>query len=257
MKPKTVLVIPDTHVTYKGAPEGGIDPAAESVLFQAIDIVKPNECVHLGDVGEWDSVSHWQWKRRRRPPFEYQLPAIQAETKVVNEWLDKLDNSLNKVKCSKTTIIEGNHEVWCNAFAEEEARPEFKSRSLMRVEERGYEWYEHGSFAKIGKLHATHGGHFTGLHHAYKTVLGLSASCIYAHFHNVEFAHIMHLGGAYGAWAAGCLCKLNKRFLHHRPSSWSHALAIVHVESDGHFHVEIIDIFNGVGYIYGRRVEAK
>jgi len=250
-------VIPDTHVTYEGSPEGGIDPKAESVLFQAIDIIKPNRCVHLGDVGEWQSVSHWQWKRRKRPPFEYLAPTIAAETLAVNTWLDKLDRALGKVKCDNTTIIEGNHEVWCDNFAEEEARPEYAAKRLMRVKERGYEWHDHGTFAKIGKLHATHGGHFTGLHHAYKTVLGLSASCIYGHFHNLEFAHVMHLGGAYGAWCAGCLCKLDKKFLNHRPTNWSHSLSIVHVEPDGRFHVEVVDIFRGVAYIYGKRVEAK
>ena len=257
MKPKTVLVIPDTHVTFKGSPEGGIDPAAESVLFQAIDIIRPDECLHLGDVGEWQSMSHWQWKRRKRPPFEFMAPTIAAETLAVNTWLDDLEGRLGKVKCGKIIITEGNHEVWANNFAEEEARPEYTAKNLLKIRERGYDWHDHGTFAKIGKLHATHGGHFTGLHHAYKTVLGLSASCIYGHFHNVEFAHVMHLGGEYGAWAAGCLCNLEKKFLNHRPTAWSHALGIVHVESDGRFHVEIVDIYKGIGYVYGKRIEAK
>lgn len=257
MKAKTFLVIPDPHVTYEGSPEGGIDKAAESVLFQAIDIVKPDGTVLLGDVGEWQSVSHWQWKRRKRPPFEYLIPTITAETLAINTWLDKLDKSLDKVKCEKVIFNEGNHEVWANNFAEEEARPEYTSKRLMKIKERGYEWHEHGRFAKIGKLHTTHGGHFTGLHHAHKTVLGLSASCIYGHFHNVEFAHVMHLGGEYGAWSLGCLCKMDKKFLNNRPTNWSHALGIVHVEGDGRFHVEVVDIFRGVGYVYGRRIEAK
>jgi len=257
LKARTVLVIPDTHITYPGSPEGGIDPKAESVLFQAIDIIKPNECVHIGDVGEWQSMSHWQWKRRKRPPFEYLAPTIAAEVEAVNTWLSKLEKSLDKVGCDKITITEGNHEVWCNNFAEEEARPEYTAKQPRRVKGRGYDWYEHGRFAKIGKLHATHGGHFTGLHHAYKTVLGLSASCVYGHFHNVEFAHVMHLGGTYGAWSLGCLCKMEKKFLNHRPSNWSHALGIVHVESDGRFHIEVADIYDGTAYIYGRKVVAK
>ena len=257
MKAKTVLIIPDTHITYPDSPEGGIDPKAESVLWQAINIIRPNECVHLGDAGEWQSMSHWQWKRRKRPPFEYLAPTIAAEALAVNDWLTKLEKKLCAVKCDKITILEGNHEVWCDNFAEEEARPEYTAKRLMLIKERGYEWYEHGEFMRLGKLHLTHGGHFTGLHHAYKTVLGLSASAVYGHFHNVEFAHVMHLGGEYGAWCVGCLCKLDKKFLNHRPSSWSHALTVVHVESDGRFHVEVVDIYDGVGYIYGRRVEAK
>lgn len=257
MKPQTVLLIPDTHVSYEGCPEGGIDPQAESVLFQAIDIIKPNRCVLIGDIGEWASVSHWQWKKRKRPSFEYLAPTINKEVLAINTWLDKLDKSLDKVKCSNITVTEGNHEVWANNFAEEEARPEYTAKNLMRVKERGYEWHDHGTFAKIGKLYATHGGHFTGLHHAYKTVVGLSASCVYGHFHSVEYAHAMRLGGEYAAWCVGCLCKLNKKFLNHRPTNWSHSLSIIHVESDGRFHVEMVDIFRGVGFIYGKRVQAK
>jgi len=257
VKARTVLVVPDTHVTSPESVEGGIDPKAESILFQAINIIKPDQCVHLGDVGEWESVSPWQWKRRKRPPPEYIMPRINLEVTHINKWLDKLEGALNKVKCSKITVIEGNHEVWANNYAEEEARPEFTAKNLMAIDKRGYEWHDHGKFAKIGKLHATHGGHFTGLHHAYKTVIGLSASCIYGHFHSVEFAHVMHLGGAFGAWAAGCLCKMDKKFLGHRPTNWSHALGIVHLESDGTFHVEIVDIFDGVAYVYGKRLEAK
>jgi hypothetical protein len=257
MKAKTVLVIPDTHVTVPNSTEGGIDPKAESVLFQAIDIVRPNECVHIGDVGEWSTMSHWQWKRRKRPPTEWLVPLITAETAAINLWLNRLQSALGKAKCNKLTITEGNHEVWCNNFAEEEARPEYTAYNLMNIKTRGIEWHAHGKFAKIGKLHATHGGHFTGLHHAYKTVLGLSASCMYGHFHNTEFAHVMHLGGAFGAWCIGCLCKLDKKFLNNRPTNWSHALGIVHVESDGRFHVEVVDIYDGVGYVYGKRLEAK
>jgi len=257
VKAKTVLVIPDTHVTTPNSTEGGIDPRAESVLMQAIQVIRPNECVLIGDVGEWESVSPWQWKRRKRPPTEYILPRIHDEALHINKWLDKLEGNLDKAKCSKIIMTQGNHEVWADNFALEEARPEYTSRNLMNIDARGYEWHDHGKFAKVGKLHVTHGGHFTGLHHAYKTVLGLSASAMYGHFHNVEFAHVMHLGGEFGAWCIGCLCKMDKAFLNNRPTNWTHAFSIVHVEPDGTFHVEIVEIYNGIAYVYGKRIQAK
>ena len=52
-------------------------------------------------------------------------------------------------------------------------------------------------------------------------------------------------------------CLLQKKFLNHRPTSWSHALSIVHFESDGNYHVEMVDIFDGVCYVYGKKVVAK
>jgi len=257
VKPETIIFCPDTHVAPEGSVEGGIDPRAESVLMQAIALVKPDRFVHIGDVGEWESVCEYRWERRRRPPFEFMVPMIQKDVKSVNGFLDRLEKKLDKAGCGKVTIIEGNHEVWCNNFALAETRPEFEAKALMKIEKRGWEWSPYGEFAQFGKLYATHGGHFTGLHHAYKTVLGLSANCIYGHFHNVESAHVMHLGGAYGAWSIGCLCKLVKQFLRGRPTAWSHAFAIVHVESDGQFHVEVIDVFEGVAWVYGKRLEAR
>jgi hypothetical protein len=73
----------------------------------------------------------------------------------------------------------------------------------------------------------------------------------------VQFAHVKHLGGNHGAWCIGSLCKLDKPFLNHKPTDWSHAIAIVHFESDGTFHVEVVDIYAGVGYVYGKRLSAK
>lgn len=257
MKPQTILVIPDTHVSTPDSVEGGIDPQAESVLFQAIPIIKPTMAVHIGDIGEWESVSHWQWKKRKRPPSEYILPRIDREAAAVNAWLDKLEGALDDVGCSKILVTQGNHEVWTDDFALEETRPEYEARVLLKAKKRGYEWHDHGQYAKVGKLHFTHGGHFTGLHHAYKTATGLSASSMYGHFHSLEHAHVSKLGGKYGAWCIGSLCKLNKRFLGGRPTNWAHAITVVHMESDGTFNVEIIEIFEGRAFVYGKKVVAK
>ena len=30
-----------------------------------------NNPIDLGDFSEWSSVSHWQWKNRKKPPLEY------------------------------------------------------------------------------------------------------------------------------------------------------------------------------------------
>ena len=37
------------------------DIPAISCLKQAIEIVKPDIYIDLGDVGEWHGCSHWQW----------------------------------------------------------------------------------------------------------------------------------------------------------------------------------------------------
>ena len=74
------------------------DKAAIKLVCKAIELVKPNIYVDLGDLGEFSSVSHWQWKRKKKPPLEYIMPRVDEDVKAVNELLDIIDESLDKVK---------------------------------------------------------------------------------------------------------------------------------------------------------------
>ena len=78
---KRAIVTPDKHFPYEDKP-------AIKVLCKAIELVKPDIYIDLGDTGEWESVSHWQWKKKKRPPLEYQLPFVHKEIKAVNKGLD-------------------------------------------------------------------------------------------------------------------------------------------------------------------------
>ena len=83
---KRAIVTPYKHVPLH-------DKAAISVVKQAIEIVKPDMYIDLGDLGEWGSVSHWQWARKKKPPLEYITPEIEKDIKSVNEFLDDIDES--------------------------------------------------------------------------------------------------------------------------------------------------------------------
>ena len=63
----TAIVIPDQHAPLQ-------DKKAVNVVLKAIQLVKPSIFINLGDVGEFSSVSGHKYKRRKRPPLEYQLP---------------------------------------------------------------------------------------------------------------------------------------------------------------------------------------
>jgi hypothetical protein len=158
MKPATWVVVCDTHVAPEGSVEGGVDEAASSVLMQAVRLVRPDGFLHLGDVGEWESVCDYRWERRRRPPFEFLEPMVRRDGVAVNGWLDGLERELDRVGCGRRVMTEGNHEVWLDNFAELETRPEFAARRVLRMKERGWEWHEHGQFARIGKLWDTSPG---------------------------------------------------------------------------------------------------
>ena len=67
---KRVVVTPDKHFPLADIP-------AIKALCKSIEIIKPDAYIDLGDVGEWESVSHWKWKKKKRPPLEYQTPVIE------------------------------------------------------------------------------------------------------------------------------------------------------------------------------------
>ena len=88
---KRGIVIPDQHFPIHSQ-------EAVNCVLRAIEIVKPDIFINLGDVGEWESVSPWKYKgNRKRPPLEYVLPEVEKEIKAVNEGLDQFDEACEKV----------------------------------------------------------------------------------------------------------------------------------------------------------------
>ena len=74
---KRAIVTPDKHAPIHDKP-------AISVVKQAIELVKPEIYVDLGDLGEFGSVSHWQWKRKKKPPLEYIMPKVSSRNEDTN-----------------------------------------------------------------------------------------------------------------------------------------------------------------------------
>ena len=100
---RRAIVTPDKHFPLAAIP-------AIKVVCKAIEIVKPDIYIDLGDVGEWHGCSHWQWKKKKRPPLEYQLPFIEQDIIDVNKGMDIIDEALDKAKCKEKHMIEGNHD---------------------------------------------------------------------------------------------------------------------------------------------------
>ena len=91
---KRAIVTPDKHFPLHDRP-------SISVLCQAIEMVKPNIYIDLGDIGEWNSFSAWKWKRKKKPPLEHIIPGLDQEVQDVNECMDIVDESLDKINCKE------------------------------------------------------------------------------------------------------------------------------------------------------------
>ena len=156
---KRAIVTPDKHFPLADIP-------AINVVCRAIEIVKPDIYIDLGDVGEWEGASYWKWKKKKRPPLEYQLPYIEKDIIDVNKGMDQIDESLDKVNCNNKHITEGNHDDWMNRFTEEHPYLNYTFKNVVRLKDRGYSYHPIGKYLKVGKLYFYHGHHFASMHHA-------------------------------------------------------------------------------------------
>ena len=109
---KRGIVTPDKHFPCH-------DERAISCLVKSIEIIKPDFYIDLGDIGEFGSVSHWQWRKKKRPPLEYQMPFVDKDIEEINEGMDVIDEALDKAGTKEKYFIQGNHDEWLDRFLEE------------------------------------------------------------------------------------------------------------------------------------------
>jgi len=248
------IIVPDPHVPLH------YEPAVRCVL-KAIPIVSPDTIVFLGDIGEWESVSPWKWKKKRRPPIEYILPQIEEDAKNVNIFLDEFDKVCKKNKVKNKIICQGNHDVWLDYFVEENPfLKEYLFKNLINANERGYESLSYGKRKKIGKLHIYHGGHYGTIHHTRRHALHLGANVLYAHNHDVQRSNITQVSGYHGAWSIGCLKDMSKEansWLRGKATNWGHAFAVVDWWGRGHFRIDVVDITAGRTHLWGNFIDGN
>ena len=225
---KRYIVTPDKHAPYQ-------DKKAISVVKQSIELIKPDGYIDLGDLGEWASVSHWQWKRKKKPPLEYLMPRVEADIKAVNQLLDEIDESLDKANVKIRHICVGNHDEWLEGIvAEHPYLKSFGFREACKFDERGYIYHPCGEYFKVGKLYYYHGHHFGGQYHT---------------------ANLMD--GPKSAWSIGCLKDMSAEknaWLGGRQHKWVHGFAIVDYYKDGQFTVHPIQIINGCASVWGEEI---
>lgn len=254
---QTAVIIPDTHAPLH-------NPAAMNVVYKTIKLVKPEMVMHLGDVGEWDSVSGWKYAKKKRPPLEYILKDLEVDKKDVNNMLDELDHTCKLAGVKDKLMFMGNHEVWLDNFVEEHDRnelflPQYKPENIMGLKERGWDWVKHGEYVTIGDLALYHGGHHNGVNSARQHCINLGTNVLYGHNHSVQRASLANLKGVHAAWSIGCLkdCQGEaNKWLKGKKMNWSHSLAIVYFDVDI-FRVEQVDITGGKTCVWGKWIDGN
>jgi len=249
---KRAIVTPDKHAPLH-------DKKAISVVCQAIELIKPDIYVDLGDLGEWGSVSHWQWSRRKRPPLEFQLPDIEKEISQVNDGLDLIDKVCKESGVKKKILTMGNHELWFDNFVEENPYlQEYTAVNAFKIKDRGYEHHPYGKHVRIlgSKLYAYHGGHYSGVNHTRSHVQNLGVNIVYGHTDDSMKSVVTHLDGPKMAHSLGCLCKMEKDFLKNRQTNWTHNVGVLDIFEDGNFNLNVLTIIDGNTSYFGEVISA-
>lgn len=255
------IVTPDKHVPFH-------DLSAWRCVIKAIGIVKPHGYIDLGDFWEGLSTSHWQWKKKKRPPLDYQLAMVDEDLKVANNWMDDIDEALDKANVKDKRYITGNHDDWIDRLVEENPHlertksprgPGYLFADAFDLRKRGYKVHPIGEYVRIGKLYYYHGHHHGGIHHAKNHLLKLGVSVMYGHWHDIQEHSITHVDGQKAAWSIGCLKSLRydegNEWLGRRPVNWGHAFAIVDYWDGGHFNVQVHRIIDGKCVVNGEIVD--
>lgn len=251
---RRAIVTPDKHFPLHDQP-------AINCLLKTIEIIKPDIYIDLGDLGEWESVSHWQWKKKKRPPLEYQIPFIEEEIKRVNACQDVIDEALDKTNCKKKYAIQGNHDDWLDRFTFENPYLDYTYDNVLNWKKRGYKYYKNDElYLKIGKLYFHHGNHYGGQYHTKNHLVKLGCNIMYGHWHDLQQISVTHVTGQKSAWSIGCLKDMTTEkntWLGGRRHNWSHGFAIVDFFKNGYFIVHVLPIINGITSLYGTEINGN
>ena len=251
---RRTIVTPDKHFPLADMP-------AIKVVCKTIEILKPDCYIDLGDVGEWESCSHWKWKKKKRPPLEYQMPDIRADIKAVNKGMDIIDEALDKVNCPEKHFCEGNHDNWLNMFVD--AHPylkQYRFDRAVKLAERGYIYHPMGKRLKMGKLYFYHGNQYGGQYHAANHIRKLGCNIMYGHWHDLQQYSATHVDGPKSAWSIGCLKDMSEEsnsWLQNRAVNWGHAFAVVDFFKNGLFTVHVVQIINGRTSLWGELIDGN
>ena len=252
-KHRRAVVIPDQHFPIH-------DQAAVNVVLKAIELVKPNIFINLGDVGEWESVSAWKYKGKKLPELEYQLPFIDKEIEEVNKGIDMFDKVLDKIKCKERYICAGNHDEWLDAFVERYPyMKDYTFRKACKWDERGYKYLPYNYPLRIGKLTFIHGA-FATINHAKKHLDTYGANIVYGHTHDIQRMTGTKLNGTIGSWSLGCLKDMSReqnKWLRGRLHNWAHCFGIIDWFSTGDFRMDVVDIHKGKTFVWGQTIDGN
>jgi predicted phosphodiesterase len=199
---------------------------------------KVNAVYLNGDIMDCERISRFQNGKH--------VPTMSEEVKITKEFLVKVRGLFPQ---ASIYYKEGNHEKRFVDYMVNNA-PEMADITLSLSEKLdlanlGIIHVEENQIATVSHLHIVHGHEYKsmfggGIYHARSTRLKAGTNVVLGHFHRTQTDIDRKLNDEYvGAWATGCLCKLDPKYA--GKSKWNHGFARVEVYQDTFkVHNEII-----------------
>lgn len=162
---------------------------------------------------------------------------------------------------AKKIWIQGNHDDWEDQMVAEqpELQGTVERRTLLKLEERGWEYVGCGQRYRLGKLNVIHGEQLSGTgnqasaYHAKKAVDIYAGSVLYGHMHaHQSYTRILphDIKQKWIAMCAPIMGATNPGYLRNRPTAWTNGFVIVEVHDNGFFNLVPI-IVSGGKFSYG------
>ena len=219
---KTGLITPDTHFNKH-------DKRAYELHMRFAEDFKPDIWMHLGDMGNFDGVSHWNKDR-----FQEQM-----ENPIEDDYLEchKFNKHRRRI-CPKGELyqLDGNHEDWIIEWGKK--FPAIKKMADINL------WTGVNDFKikrirrenqpiKIGKIYFIHGW-YTNKYHANKHSLFIHGNLVYGHTHDMQEIHSSNIDPNHRqvVTSMGHLMDEPKAtYLKNRPTDWMQGFGLFFMDA--------------------------
>ena len=196
---------------------------------------KPDVFLLGGDNLNIDALDHWALDSKRFRKLEGK-----RLTREYRGFNDRILAPLGEVLDEETRriILLGNHEQWVEHYIDKHPQLEGFLEVRRNLDLDGWEVYDYGLCAKVGKLYFHHGEYFNK-HSAAKTVEVFGRNMVFGHGHTSQtFTAVSPVDAeAHAATQLPCMCSRNPHYRRNKSNAWVNGFGVFHIREDESFNL--------------------
>lgn len=235
------LVVPDMHFPYH-------DKVVWTVILQAITALQPQNIVIIGDALDAYPISFHPKTPARRATLRDELAIADVE----------LITLADACRGRRVIYCEGNHEHRLERYLIQNAPALYgliDMPTLLKIEERGWEWVPYQDWIRIGKIAYSHEVGACGKNAAQQTLAAFGNNIVFGHSHRGGLVYsgtvdgerhvALNVGWGGDADAVDYMHKARTR-------EWQHGFGLVEQDATGAGWCQFVPVINGRCVAHGR-----